>query len=170
MESLIKKVIAFLLPLTFGVCIYFSYAELSYRLQVPLANVTVQILGKDNLIYISQYFSQKDFVHVVAALSNFPLALSLSLFWVLLARNIRIIKPKISHSILVALIPFFVIFCVFLYLNIMRIDIGYEKSLINYAYGQMSDTLAAIFVPYYLLLLLFKSLLISSKAKVSNDA
>lgn len=169
MESLIRKVIAFLIPIIFGVFIYFSYAELSNRFQESFVNATVQMLGKDNLLYISQFFSKNDLVHVVAALSNFPLALVLSLFWILLARNISSIKSRISCSILVSLIPFFVIYFVLLYINIMRVELGYEKSLINSAFGQMSDTLAAVFVPYYFLLLLFKFLLIRPKAKGKND-
>lgn len=153
----------------FGVLIYFSYAELSSVLKEPLVNTTVKVLGKDNLLYIFQFFSKEDHSPVLAALSNLPLALCLSLFWILLARNIRIINSNISCSIFVSLIPFFVIFFTFFYTNIMRVELGYEKTLLNYAFGQMSDTLAAVFVPYYLLLMFFKFLIIRPKTNGSND-
>ncbi|WP_415890986.1 hypothetical protein ACMXYV_06755 [Neptuniibacter sp. SY11_33] len=169
MNNLIRKVVAFLISITFGVFIYFSYSELSAWLQEPLANATLKILGKEDALSFFQFFPKTHHSSVLAALSNLPLALGLSLFWMLLARNIRIVKSKISYSILVSLVPFFVIYFSLLYTNIMRVELGYEKSLLNYAFGQMSDTLADVFVPYYLLLLFFKFLLIRPDTKGSND-
>ncbi len=165
MNNWINKIGGFLIPITFGGLIYFSYAELSTRLQEPLITATLQTLGKESLLYISQFFSKKDLVHVMAALSNLPLALGLSIFWIVLARNISTIKSKISYSILVSLIPFFVIYFLLFYINIVRVEFGYEQSSINSAFGYMSDTLAAVFVSYYFLLLLFKVLLIRPKGE-----
>lgn len=160
MNSLIK-IGKSLSPILIGGAIFTSYSVFLMEISSEfLANFILEVIGRDNLILISEYLSPRGRVHFMSVLSVMPLAVVFSFLWIIIAKRIDFIKSRISVSILISLIPFLVFYSLLFYINLRNVEVGFSRSLLNYNFGYWSDTLVTVFMPYYILLLAFKLIFI----------
>lgn len=157
--SIILKLFKLLTPILYGLLMFKSYEYIAFVDSRLILDFFTVIVGQDWMVALFKSINPNDRLVVANIVASLPFAVAISFAWVFMAKYIPTIRENISQATLWSVIPLLYLWGGLIYLNFAIQQSELAPFHPENPYLWATDTLAAAFLPYYFMILIFKWIL-----------